>query len=169
MSLIEHFLMESPLSSLTLVNTDGVLSGLYMPDHLRGPKTESLGERKTSGFDAVRSQLHEYFQQRRTEFELPIAPRGTAFQQSVWSLLKSIPYRETRSYGQLSDLLGNRLAIRAVGLANGRNPLSIIIPCHRVVGRNGSLTGYAGGLERKRFLLDLEASDATSQRQLSLS
>jgi methylated-DNA-[protein]-cysteine S-methyltransferase len=167
--MIEHFLMESPLGTLTLVNTNRVLSGLYMPDHLRGPKVDSMGSRATSGFDVVRSQLDEYFERKRIQFDLPIAPHGTTFQQSVWKLLQTIPYGKTRSYGELADLLGNRLAIRAVGLANGRNPISIIIPCHRVVGSNGSLTGYAGGLERKRRLLELEAADVSSQKQLSLS
>jgi methylated-DNA-[protein]-cysteine S-methyltransferase len=169
MPLIEHYLMESPLGTLTLVSTNGALSGLYMPDHLRGPKRDSLGSRTAFGFDLASTQLNEYFERKRTDFDLPIAPRGTTFQQSVWSLLRSIPYGETRSYGQLADLLGNRLAIRAVGLANGRNPISIIVPCHRVVGSNGSLTGYAGGLERKRALLDLEAKETISQEQLSLS
>jgi methylated-DNA-[protein]-cysteine S-methyltransferase len=130
---------------------------------------DSLGSRTTSGFDAVRSQLDEYFERKRIHFDLPIAPHGTTFQQSVWDLLQTIPYGETRSYGELADLLGKRLAIRAVGLANGRNPISIIVPCHRVVDSNGSLTGYAGGLERKRRLLELEAADLTSQKQLSLS
>jgi methylated-DNA-[protein]-cysteine S-methyltransferase len=169
MSMIEHFLMESPLGTLTLVNTDRVLSGLYMPGHLRGPEADSLGSRAMSGFDVVRSQLSEYFERKRVHFEVPIALYGTTFQQSVWNLLQTIPYGETRSYGELADALGNRLAIRAVGLANGRNPISIIIPCHRVVGSNGSLTGYAGGLERKRRLLELEAADIPSQKQLSLS
>jgi methylated-DNA-[protein]-cysteine S-methyltransferase len=169
MSMIEHFLMESPLGTLTLVNTNGVLSGLYMPDHLRGPKADSLGSQTTSGFGIVRAQLDEYFERKRVHFDLPIALHGTTFQQSVWNLLQTIPYGETRSYGELADSLGNRRAIRAVGLANGRNPISIIIPCHRVVGSNGSLTGYAGGLERKRRLLELEAADVISQQQLSLS
>jgi methylated-DNA-[protein]-cysteine S-methyltransferase len=169
MPIIEHFLMESPLGTLTLVNTNRILSGLYMPDHLRGPKADSLGSRATSGFDVVRSQLDEYFERKRVHFDLPIALHGTIFQQSVWNLLQTIPYGKTCSYGELADLLGNRLAIRAVGLANGKNPISIIIPCHRVVGSDGSLTGYAGGLERKRRLLELEAADLTSQKQLNLS
>jgi methylated-DNA-[protein]-cysteine S-methyltransferase len=169
MLMIEHFLMESPLGTLTLVNTNGVLTGLYMPNQLRRPRADSLGSRATSGFDVVRSQLDEYFERKRIRFDLPIASHGTAFQQSVWNLLQTIPYGETRSYGELADLLGNPLAIRAVGLANGSNPISIIIPCHRVVGSNGSLTGYAGGLERKRRLLELEAANVTSQQQLSLS
>jgi len=111
MSMIEHFLMESPLGTLTLVNTNGVLSGLYMPDHPRGPKVELLGSRTTSGFDIVRSQLDEYFERKRVHFEVPIALHGTTFQQSVWKLLQTIPYGETRSYGELADLLGNRPAI----------------------------------------------------------
>ena len=168
MPLIEHYMMESPLGTLTLVSTNGVLSGLCMPDDLRGPKRDCLGSRTAFGFDLARTQLNEYFERKRTDFDLPIAPCGTAFQQSVWSLLRSIPYGETRSYGQLADLLDNCLAIRAVGVANGRNPISIIVPCHRVVGSNGSLTGYAGGLERKRVLLDLEAKETTPQKQLSL-
>jgi methylated-DNA-[protein]-cysteine S-methyltransferase len=118
--MIEHFLMESPLGTLALV------SGLYMPDHLRGPKVNSLGSGATSGFDVVRAHLNEYFEHRRVHFDLPIALHGTTFQQSVWNLLQTIPYGETRSYGELADLLGNRLAIRAVGLANVRNPISII-------------------------------------------
>jgi methylated-DNA-[protein]-cysteine S-methyltransferase len=169
MPIIEHFLMESPLGTLTLVNTNRVLSGLYMSDHLRGPRADSLGSRATSGFDVVRSQLDEYFERKRVHFDLPIALHGTIFQQSVWNLLQTILYGKTRSYVELADLLGNRLAIRAVGLANGKNPISIIIPCHRVVGSDGSLTGYAGGLERKRRLLELEAADLTSQKQLNLS
>jgi methylated-DNA-[protein]-cysteine S-methyltransferase len=169
MPIIEHFLMESPLGTLTLVNTNRVLSGLYMSDHLRGPRADSLGSRATSGFDVVRSQLDEYFERKRVHFDLPIALHGTIFQQSVWNLLQTIPYGKTCSYGELADLLGNRLTIRAVGLANGKNPISIIIPCHRVVGSDGSLTGYAGGLERKRLLLELEAADLTSQKQLNLS
>ncbi|WP_275951534.1 methylated-DNA--[protein]-cysteine S-methyltransferase [Granulicella sp. dw_53] len=100
---------------------------------------------------------------------MPIALHGTTFQQSVWNLLQTIPYGKTRSYGEVADSLGNRLAIRVVGLANSRNPISIIIPCHRIVGSNGGLTGYAGGLERMRWLLELEAANITSQKQLNLS
>jgi len=169
MPMIEHFLMESPLGTLTLVNTNGILGGLYLPDHLRGPKVHSLGSKTTLGFDAVRSQLGEYFEHKRTQFDLPIMLHGTAFQQSVWNLLQTIPYGKTNFYGELADSLGNRLAIRAMGRANSRNPISIIVPCHRVVGSTGSLTGYAGGLERKRRLLELEAADVTSRKQLTFS
>lgn len=166
MSIMEHFFMESPLGTLTLVHTDGILSGLYLPDHLRGPGLEALGSRARSGFETVVEQLHEYFNGRRTQFTLPIAVIGTAFQRRIWDLLRAIPYGETRTYAQLADAIGNRAAIRAVGLANGRNPISIVVPCHRVVGSDGSLTGYAGGLDRKRFLLDLENAPVSRQARL---
>ena len=166
MSITEYFLADSPIGTLTLVNTDGVLSGLYMPDHLRGPKIESLGVRAHRGFEQAVSELDEYFNGKRTEFTMPLAARGTAFQQEIWRLLREIPYGETRTYAQLSDAIGNRAAIRAVGLANGRNPISIVVPCHRVIGSDGGLTGYAGGLDRKRFLLELEGAPVSRQMEL---
>lgn len=166
MSTKEHFLMESSLGTLTLVNTDGVLSGIYMPEHKRGPQPEALGTRARSGFEQTVSELQEYFDQQRTVFTLPLAPEGTDFQQRVWKQLRNIPYGETRTYAQLADAIGNRAAIRAVGLANGRNPISIVVPCHRVIGSDGSLTGYAGGLDRKRFLLELEGAAALRQLEL---
>ncbi len=166
MSMKEHFLMESSLGTLVLVNADGVLSGIYMPEHKHGPKSEALGTRVRSGFEQAVSELREYFDQKRTAFTFPLAPEGTDFQQRVWKQLRNIPYGETRTYAQLADAIGNRAAIRAVGLANGRNPLSIVVPCHRVIGSDGSLTGYAGGLDRKRFLLELEG--AAPLRQLEL-
>lgn len=107
--------------------------------------------------EAVR-QLDEYFAGSRTEFDLPLAPAGTPFQRSVWSVLRQIPYGETISYGQQAVLLGDRNKSRAVGVANGKNPIAIVVPCHRVVGANGHLTGYAGGLEIKAWLLDHERS-----------
>ncbi len=166
MPIIEHFFMDSPLGTLTLVNTDDVLSGLYMPEHLRGPREESLGTRTLSGFGQVRSELSEYFDLKRREFTFPVTPKGTAFQQRVWNLLGEIPYGETRTYGQLAIALGNEGAIRAVGLANGRNPISIVVPCHRVLGSDGSLTGYAGGLGRKQYLLEMEGSRHPGQARL---
>jgi methylated-DNA-[protein]-cysteine S-methyltransferase len=165
MSKKEHFLMESSLGTLMLVNTDGVLSGIYMAEHKHGPKLETLGTRVRSGFEQAVSQLQEYFDQKRTVFTLPLALQGTDFQQRVWKQLRNIPYGETRTYAQLADAIGNRAAIRAVGLANGRNPLSIVVPCHRVIGSDGSLTGYAGGLDRKRFLLDLEGAAPLRQME----
>ena len=151
---VRHALLGSPIGVLTLVKTDGVLSGLYMgaPDL----KPEALGSRADSGFEDVVQQLQEYFARTRTTFRIPLAPAGTPFQKRVWTELLNIPYGETRSYGQLAGAIGNRSAMRAVGAANGRNPISIIVPCHRVIGSNGALVGYGGGLERKRFLLALE-------------
>jgi methylated-DNA-[protein]-cysteine S-methyltransferase len=111
-------------------------------------------------------QLGEYFACRRQRFDLPLDLRGTEFQRRVWQALLRIPYGETRSYKQLAESLGSPQACRAVGLANGRNPIGIIVPCHRVIGANGSLTGFAGGLERKRLLLDLENRRTAPQLQL---
>jgi len=112
------------------------------------------------------NQLEEYFTQKRTDFELDIAPKGTEFQQKVWQVLQKIPYGKTVSYLEIAQELGDPKAVRAVGMANGKNPISIVVPCHRVIGSNGNLTGYAGGLERKRFLLDLENQKRTSQLDL---
>ena len=106
------------------------------------------------------AQLVEYFAGERTSFDLPLAPTGSDFQQKVWAALRTIPYGDTWSYGRLAEAIGQPGAARAVGLANGRNPISIVVPCHRVVGSSGKLTGYAGGVERKAFLLDLERGSA---------
>ncbi|HEX6921451.1 MAG TPA: methylated-DNA--[protein]-cysteine S-methyltransferase [Actinomycetes bacterium] len=121
--------------------------------------------------DRAVEQLREYFAGERTEFDLPLAPDGTPFQRRVWEALRTIPYAETISYRQLADRVGNPSASRAVGLANGRNPISLVVPCHRVIGADGSLTGYGGGLDRKRTLLDLErrvGGVASPQDQLTL-
>lgn len=147
---------DSPIGALTLVNSNGVLSAVYMNEHARMPARESFGESTSAGFEAALEQLNEYFAGQRREFTLTLAPKGSQFQRSVWQLLAEIPYGQTRTYGELADQLGDRDVIRAVGSANARNPISIIVPCHRVIGADGSLTGYAGGLERKKFLLDLE-------------
>ena len=106
--------------------------------------------------DAARRQLEEYFSGDRTEFDVPLDPVGTDFQRSAWTALRAIPFGETVSYGEQAEAMGDRDKARAVGAANGRNPISVIVPCHRVVGANGSLTGFAGGMEAKRFLLDHE-------------
>ena len=154
-----HCVIESPYDTLTLVATDGVLAGLYMDRQRHRPAEETFGERVDPGdapFDTVREQLAEYFAGERTEFELPLAMAGTEFQRTVWAELRRIPYGETISYGQLAEAIGKPSASRAVGLANGRNPIGIIVPCHRVVGSTGDLTGYGGGIERKRALLEFE-------------
>jgi methylated-DNA-[protein]-cysteine S-methyltransferase len=106
-------------------------------------------------------QLTEYFSRRRTEFQLPLAPHGTDFQLRVWKALEQIPYGETRSYSEIARIIGAPDAVRAVGAANGRNPLPIVVPCHRVIGANGSLTGFGGGLPLKKLLLELESRNAS--------
>jgi methylated-DNA-[protein]-cysteine S-methyltransferase len=159
-----HTVVDSPLGALTLVAEGDALTGVYFEGHLRGPSPDALGSREDAGFEDARGQLEEYFAGRRQSFDLPLAPRGEPFQRRVWALLEQIPYGETRSYGQLARELGDPALAQAVGAANGRNPLSVIVPCHRVVGADGSLTGYAGGLERKRLLLDLEESAAGAGR-----
>jgi methylated-DNA-[protein]-cysteine S-methyltransferase len=163
---VTHTTVDSPLGELTVVARDGALTGLYFPQHRRGPAADAIGEHTSEGFDEVRKQLGEYFAGTRTVFDLPLAPRGDEFYQQVWAQLLTIPYGETRSYGQLARALGDPGLAQAVGTANGRNPISIIVPCHRVVGADGNLTGYAGGLERKRFLLDLEVPVASAVGRL---
>jgi methylated-DNA-[protein]-cysteine S-methyltransferase len=143
----------SPIGELTLTNTDGVLSGLRMGG---GPSGGKLGARTSEGFEQVVEELAEYFVGERTEFTVPSSGHGDAFQRRVWALLRTIPFGQTRSYGDLARELGDPALAREVGAANARNPIGIIVPCHRVIGSDGSLTGYAGGLERKRYLLDHE-------------
>nr|WP_203606558.1 methylated-DNA--[protein]-cysteine S-methyltransferase [Streptomyces sp. SID11385] len=147
---------DSPYGTLTLVATDGLLSGLYLPRHRHRPAEETFGERDERPFARALDQLGAYFAGELTTFDLPLHQEGTPFQRTVWDALVRIPYGETRSYGQLAAALGKPSASRAVGLANGRNPISIVVPCHRVVGANGSLTGYAGGVEKKKALLAFE-------------
>jgi methylated-DNA-[protein]-cysteine S-methyltransferase len=148
--------MSTPLGELTLVGDGGALSGVYFAEHVRRPDQAMFGARDDSAFADARSQLTEYFDGFRRTFDLDLAPAGNAFQHRVWAQLRSIPFGERRTYGQLAVALGDRGLARAVGAANGQNPLSIIVPCHRVVGSDGKLTGYAGGVRRKAFLLELE-------------
>lgn len=163
----KHAIMESPLGPLTLVADDGALAAVYFEAHRRLPDPSAFGPRSRHGFEAVTEQLGEYFAGERTSFELRVAPRGGEFQARVWALLSRIPYGETRRYGQLAAELGGPALARAVGAATGRNPLSIVVPCHRLVGAGGALVGYAGGLERKRALLTLES--AVAARQLGVA
>ncbi|MBT2676772.1 methylated-DNA--[protein]-cysteine S-methyltransferase [Streptomyces sp. ISL-14] len=155
-----HTVIDSPYGPLTLVAADGVLSGLYMTEQRHRPPEETFGERDDRPFGAAIDQLEAYFAGELKEFTLELRLTGTEFQRRVWDRLRHIPYGETRSYGQLADALGNPAASRAVGLANGRNPIGIIVPCHRVVGAGGGLTGYGGGLDRKKRLLDFESGAA---------
>ncbi len=160
---VTHTVTDSPIGELTLVACGGALTGVYFPKHTRLPQPAAFGQRVDTGFEAAVDQLGEYFRGERTQFDLPLAPCGSDFQLRVWSLLRDIPYGETRSYGQLAKELGNPSLAREVGGANARNPLSIVVPCHRVVGADGRLVGYAGGLDRKQFLLDLEAPATRGQ------
>ena len=149
----------SPLGPLMLVAGDGALAGLYMNGRAPAKVLATTGACRDADeqvFAAAARQLGEYFDGHRKVFDLPLALDGTAFQRTVWAALLGIGYGQTVSYGQLADQIGRPTAARAVGLANGRNPVSIIVPCHRVVGSDGSLTGYGGGLGNKRRLLDLE-------------
>ncbi|MFJ2256874.1 methylated-DNA--[protein]-cysteine S-methyltransferase [Streptomyces sp. NPDC087844] len=155
----QHTVIDSPYGPLTLVATDGVLSGLYMTDQRHRPPEESFGDPDDTPFAEAVDELRAYFEGELKDFSVRLRLHGTPFQCSVWAELRRIPYGETRSYGQLADTLGNPNASRAVGLANGKNPLGIIVPCHRVVGADGSLTGYGGGLERKRRLLAFERGE----------
>ena len=151
-------MLDSPLGPLTLRAHDGVLSGLYMTEHRHGPAADTLGARDDDGLPAAREQLAAYFAGDLVEFDLATTASGTAFQQRVWAALREIPYGATVSYGELATAIGQPTAVRAVGLASGRNPISIVVPCHRVIGSNGTLTGYGGGLERKRWLLAHEGA-----------
>jgi methylated-DNA-[protein]-cysteine S-methyltransferase len=150
-----YVIVDSPIGRL-LLQTDGVsLTGLYMDVEDRPPP--GMNDRREDANagplpEAVR-QLEEYFAGTRRDFDLPMRPQGTLFQERVWRALTEIPYGETWSYGELAKRIGNPNAPRAVGLANGRNPISILVPCHRVIGADGSLTGYGGGLGRKQWLL----------------
>src|SRR4051794_17628592 len=145
---------QSPVGELTLVGDGDALSGLYMTEHRHRPPLPPGARRENTAFTPVREQLDEYFAGERIEFDLPLRMEGSPFQREVWSALQGIPYGETVSYGELARRIGRPEASRAVGLANGRNPISIVVPCHRVIGASGSLTGYGGGVERKRFLLE---------------
>ncbi|HEX5403688.1 MAG TPA: methylated-DNA--[protein]-cysteine S-methyltransferase [Pseudonocardiaceae bacterium] len=148
---------DSPLGALLLVRDDVGLTGLFLPTGRHVMARQADWVRDDDGFDTVRTQLAEYFAGDRREFDVPLHPKGTEFQTRVWQALLDIPYGETSSYGKQAVTIGAPTAARAVGLANGKNPISIIVPCHRVVGANGSLTGYGGGIDAKQWLLAHEA------------
>jgi methylated-DNA-[protein]-cysteine S-methyltransferase len=152
--------MDSPVGELTLVADDGRLTGVYFPHHWYRPDRATFGRSADAGFGEVKSQLTEYFAGERRRFDLRLNARGDDFQRRVWELIGDIPYGQTATYGDLARELGSQVLAKDVGAAVGRNPLSVIVPCHRVVGKDSRLTGYAGGLARKRFLLDLEERTA---------
>lgn len=153
---VTHTIAESPVGELTLVAEDGRLIGVYFPHHWYRPDPATFGDRDDAGFGEVKQQLTEYFGGQREQFDLPLGARGDEFQERVWARISAIPYGRTVSYGDIAKELGGGVLAKDVGAAVGRNPLSVIVPCHRVVGKDGKLTGYAGGLARKRFLLRLE-------------
>jgi methylated-DNA-[protein]-cysteine S-methyltransferase len=152
----EHTVLATRLGDLTVVRDAETLVGLYFPHHWYLPDRAMFGPRTDEGFDDVARQLREYLAGTRQDFDLPLDARGSAAQRRVWSLVAEIPFGETVTYGHLARRLACDMTPQQVGATVGRNPLSILIPCHRVVGANGKLTGYAGGLGRKRALLELE-------------
>ena len=165
-----HVIAATRIGELTLVAADAALIGVYYPQHWVKPERATLGDEVALGSDPLLSevarQLNDYLAGERTVFDIPTAAHGDAFQERVWALLREIPFGETTAYGDLAETLGDKSLARMVGRAVGHNPLSIIVPCHRVVGKNSKLTGYAGGLERKQFLLDLEEPAAAKAAKL---
>ena len=151
-----YTLLESPLGELLLLGDGDALHGLYMQDGRKPARIEAGWRRSEVAFVDARAQLQEYFAGARTSFEVALLMRGSPFERRVWAALSEIPYGATVSYGEIARRIGMPDMARAVGTANARNPVSVIVPCHRVIGANGALTGYGGGLERKRLLLDLE-------------
>ncbi len=149
--------IESPLGELLLAGDGAVLHRLDMREGRRPVRIAEGWKREDDAFADVRAQLDEYFDGTRRDFDIQLALSGNPFERRVWEALLEIPYGQTVSYGHLAGRIGKPNAARAVGLANGRNPVAVIVPCHRVIGADGTLTGYGGGLERKRLLLDLEA------------
>jgi methylated-DNA-[protein]-cysteine S-methyltransferase len=153
---MEYAVMNSPMGPVTVVSTDKGVASVHF-----GKSVPSGIKADESGASEAVKQLSEYFAGKRTRFELPLDIEGTPFQKSVWKALLQIPYGETRSYGDIAKALGKPAAARAVGMANHNNPIAIVIPCHRVIGQNGSLTGYAGGLHLKEKLLSIERKSPT--------
>jgi methylated-DNA-[protein]-cysteine S-methyltransferase len=151
-----HTVLTTSLGELTVVREDEALTGLYFPRHWPRPDRTAFGPRSDQGFDLIAGQIDEYLDGTRRVFEVPLKASGTEFDRRVWDLIAAVPYGETTTYGELARQLGAGTDPRDVGAAVGRNPLCIVIPCHRVIGSTGKLTGYAGGLARKRALLEIE-------------
>lgn len=170
MTAARHALIDTVLGEVTLTASDASLTGLYFPDHWHPPAAEQLGHRVAVDDDPLLTractQLEQYLSGARREFDLPLVATGDEFSERIWALLQEIPYGNTTSYGVLAEQLGGRGLAQRVGQAVGRNPLCVFIPCHRVLGADGSLTGYAGGLERKRWLLELEEPAEASAARL---
>ncbi|NQX12027.1 methylated-DNA--[protein]-cysteine S-methyltransferase [Microbacteriaceae bacterium VKM Ac-2855] len=163
-----HTNIPTVVGELLLVAEGGALAGLYFPQHRYPPAADAIGAHDPAAavFSLVAAQLDEYFAGSRTVCEVPLALRGDEFSQAVWRLLREIPSGETTTYGAIARRLGNAALAQRVGQAVGHNPVSIVVPCHRVLGADGGLTGFAGGLERKRFLLELEEPTDVSASRL---
>lgn len=159
--MIHYTRIACPLGPLLLERTDQGLSRIEFLEADHAPVPSQGSTERARGFEAIVGQLEQYFAGERRSFDLPVAPLGTPFQRSVWKALTEIPYGETWTYGQLAEAIGRPTAARAVGAANGANPLPIVVPCHRVIGSSGTLTGYRGGIRFKRALLDLERGRPT--------
>ena len=156
---MEFLLFDTPLGPMALGGEEGTITRLWLP----GQPTPRLMSRETPLLSRGRQELLEYLDGERRDFDLPLHPKGTPFQFRVWSALRDIPYGQTRTYTQIARAVESPRGFRAVGMANHHNPIPILIPCHRVVGSGGTLTGYAGGLELKKALLDLEGADLTEK------
>jgi methylated-DNA-[protein]-cysteine S-methyltransferase len=155
-----HTVVDTLLGGLTLVRDVNGLSGVYYPHHWYRPDPSTFGDRVDEGFDDVAAQLADYLAGARRDFDLALAPRGDELQHQVWDAIRQVGYGETATYGAIAAGIGRDVTAQQVGTAVGRNPLCILVPCHRIVGRDGKLTGYAGGIGRKRKLLDLERDHA---------
>jgi len=163
---VTHCVFESPLGDLTVVRRDDSVIGLYFPGHWYMPDRHSFGEATDEGFAGVRDQLAEYLRGERAEFDVPVIVDGNELQRRVWDLVRQVPYGHTSTYGRLAREVGGGTTAQEVGAAVGRNPLCILIPCHRIVSSTGKLPGYAGGMWRKQFLLDLEDRAANQSMRL---
>ncbi|MEV7099538.1 methylated-DNA--[protein]-cysteine S-methyltransferase [Amycolatopsis sp. NPDC051045] len=161
---MKHVMVDSPIGSLTLVGAGDVVTGVYFPNHWTRPDRTAFGARDDAAFPEAVRQLKEYFAGQRTVFDVPVRADGSGADRAVWAEIAKIPYGATATYGELARAVGG--LPHEVGAAVGRNPLSILVACHRVVGRDGKLTGYAGGLKRKEFLLELERPPASERGQL---
>jgi methylated-DNA-[protein]-cysteine S-methyltransferase len=161
--MLKKMIVESPIGALTLAGSASVLAALHLPGSDEPPPDAEPG--KTALLERVAAQLREYFAGERRTFDVALAPAGTPFQHRVWDALMGIPFGELRSYGDIARVIGRPSASRAVGAANGRNPIAIIVPCHRVIGASGNLTGYGGGLPTKQWLLEHERRFAVKGQQ----
>jgi methylated-DNA-[protein]-cysteine S-methyltransferase len=156
--MIRYSYLDTPLGRMLVTRDDQGITGLDLPESRHRREMGKDWQRDDGAFEDVRTQMAEYFAGIRTEFDLPLHGGGSGFQRLVWDALSMIPYGGTKAYGELATSIGHPDGARAVGLANGQNPIPIIVPCHRVIGADGSLTGYGGGLPAKRYLLSLEAA-----------